>query len=103
MWQSSFFLVSNVTVSGVVVYTIASSFAANLQLKNDRVAPVSSIAGTANPWVYTDKYNRPRCVCILLNDGLSTFPTYLTFAGCISFPAPSLYLCPYYQTSIIYY
>ena len=90
------FLVGNVTVSGVVIYTIAGSFAANLQLMNDRIAPVSSIAGTANPWVYTDKYNRPHCICMLLIDDFSTFPTYLTSTGCISFPAPSLGLYPYY-------
>ena len=45
------FLIGNVTVKGFVVYTIAGSFAANLRLTNDRVAPVSSIAGTANRWV----------------------------------------------------
>ena len=45
------FLVGSVTVSGVVVYTIAGSFAANLQVTNDCMAPVSSIAGTANLWV----------------------------------------------------
>ena len=90
------FPVGNVTVSGIVVYIIAGSFAANLQLMNNRVVPVSSIAGTANPWVYTDKYNRPHCICTLLNDDLSTFPTYLTSASCISFPASSLGLCPYY-------
>ena len=61
------FPIGNVTVSGIMVYTIAGSFAANLRLTNDHVAPVSSIAGTANPWVWTDRYNRPHCVCILLN------------------------------------
>ena len=50
------------------------SYEANLRLINDRVAPVSSIAGTANPCVYTDKYSRPRCVCTLLSKGVSTFP-----------------------------
>ena len=90
------FPVGNVTVSGVVVYTLAGSFAANLRLTNDHIVPISSIAGTANPWVYTDKYKRPHCICTLLNDGLSTFPTYLTAAGCISFLAPSLNLCLHY-------
>ena len=90
------FLVHSITIRGVVVYTIAGSFAANLWLTNDHVAPVSSIAGTANPWLYTDKYKRPHCVCMLLSDGLSTFPTYLLSTGCISFPAPSHCSCPYY-------
>ena len=45
------FPIGNITVSGIVVYTIAGSFAASLQLMNDCIAPVSSIAGTANPWV----------------------------------------------------
>ena len=43
------FPVGNVTIRGVIVYTIAGSFAANLQLTNDWIAPMSSIAGTANP------------------------------------------------------
>ena len=43
------FPVGNVTIRGVIVYTIAGSFAANLWLTNDHVAPVSSIAGTASP------------------------------------------------------
>ena len=42
------FPVGNITVRGVVVYTIAGSFAANLWLTNDHIAPVSSIAGTVN-------------------------------------------------------
>ena len=45
------FPLGNVTVSGVMVYTIAVSFAANLQLMTDHIAPVSQIAGIANPWV----------------------------------------------------
>ena len=45
------FPVGIVTVRGIVVYAIAFSFAANLQLMNDHVAPVSSIAGTVNLWV----------------------------------------------------
>ena len=49
------FLVGKVTVSGIMIYTIADSFSANLQLTNDRIAPVSTIAGIKNPWVYTDK------------------------------------------------
>ena len=61
------FPVGNVTVSGVVVYRIAGSFAANLWLTNDRNAPASSIAGTVNPWVWMDRYNRPHFNCILLN------------------------------------
>ena len=42
------FLVGNVTIRGVVIYTIAGSFAANLWLTNDYIAPMSSISGTAN-------------------------------------------------------
>ena len=47
--------VSNITVKGVVVCILASSFAASLQLTNNYVAPVSNIAGTGKPWVQTDK------------------------------------------------
>ena len=43
------FPVGNVTVRGVVVFTVAGSYAANLWLTNDCVAPMSSMAGTANP------------------------------------------------------
>ena len=46
-----FSLVGNVMVKGVVVCMVAGSFTASLQLTNDRVAPVSNIAGTANLWV----------------------------------------------------
>ena len=42
------FPVGNITVRGAVVYTVAGSCAANLQLTNDRATPVSSMAGTAN-------------------------------------------------------
>ena len=97
------FPVGSVTVRGAIVCTVAGNYAANLRLTNDRIAPVSSTAGTVNPWVYTDRYKRPRCVCTLLSNGLSTFPTYLMSAGCISFPAPSRYSCPYYWTSLFYY
>ena len=95
--------VGNVTIRGVVVYTVAGSCAANLWLMNDHIAPMSSIAGTANPWVYTDRYKRPHCICVLLSNSLSTFPAYLMSTGCISFPAPSHCLCPYYWTSLFYY
>ena len=43
------FPVGNVTVRGAIVYTVAGSCAANLWLTNDHVAPMSSMAGTANP------------------------------------------------------
>ena len=43
------FPVGNVTVRGAIVYTVAGNYAANLWLINDHIAPVSSIAGTANP------------------------------------------------------
>ena len=42
------FLVGNITIRGGIVYTIAGSFVANLWLTNDRIAPMSSIAGTEN-------------------------------------------------------
>ena len=80
-------------VRGVMVYRIAGSFAANLRLTNDHVAPVSSIAGTANPWVWMDKYNKPSCICTLLCYELSTFPTYLISASYVSFPVLSPSLC----------
>ena len=41
--------VGSVTVRGAIVCTVAGNCAANLQLTNDCVAPMSSIAGTANP------------------------------------------------------
>ena len=87
------FPVGNVTIRGAMAYTVAGSCAANLWLINDHIAPVSSIAGTANPWVYTDRYKRPHCVCTLLNNGLSIFPAYFMSTGCISFPAPSCCSC----------
>ena len=78
-----------------MVYTIAGSFAANLWLTNNSALHLCpALLVWANPWVYTDKYNRPHCICTLLNDGLSTFPAYLTSTGCISFPAPSLVFVP---------
>ena len=83
-------------VRGVMVCMVAGSFAANLQLMNNHVAPVSSIIGTANPWVWMDKHNRPCYICTILNYELATFPACLTSASCISFPAPSLSLCQYY-------
>ena len=43
------FPLGNLTIRGAIVYTIASSFVANLWLINDCIAPMSSIAGTANP------------------------------------------------------
>ena len=97
------FPVGSITVRGAVVCTVAGNCAANLWLTNDQVAPVSSMAGTANPWVYTDRYKRPRCICTLLSNGLSTFPAYLISTGCISFPAPSHCSCPYYWTLLFYY
>ena len=97
------FPVGNVTVRGDIVYTVAGNCAANLRLTNDRIAPVSSMAGTENPWVYTDRYKRPCCICMLLSNGLSTFPAYLMSAGCISFPAPLHCSCPYYCTLLFYY
>ena len=97
------FPVGSVTVRGAIVCTVAGNCAANLWLINDCVAPMSSIAGTANPWVYTDRDKRPHCICTLLSNGLSTFPAYLMSASCISFPAPSYCLCPYYWTFLFYY
>ena len=45
------FPIGNVIVRGIVACMVAGSFAANFQLTNDHIAPVSNIAGTANPWV----------------------------------------------------
>ena len=45
------FPISNVTIRGVVVYTVADSFAASLWVTNNRVVPAYNIAGTANSWV----------------------------------------------------
>ena len=45
------FSIGNVMVRGIIVCTIARSFAANLRLANDHVVPVFSTAGTANLWV----------------------------------------------------
>ena len=42
------FPVGSVTIRGAVVCTVAGNCAANLWLTNDRVAPVSSMAGTTN-------------------------------------------------------
>ena len=43
------FPVGSVTVRGAAVCTVAGNCAANLWLMNYRIAPVSSMAGTANP------------------------------------------------------
>ena len=48
---TSVFPVGNVIVKDVMVYTVAGSFSANLQLKNDHMAIVSNMVDTANPWV----------------------------------------------------
>ena len=50
------------------------------------MVPVSSIAGTANLWVWMDKYNRPRCIYTLLI--LDCQPSLLT----LSPPAASVSL-----------
>ena len=83
------FLVGNITFKGIVVFTVAGSFAASLQLTNDHMAPVSNIAGTVNPWVLSGKNNRPHCTLMILNCSSSTFPTYLMSTGYASFPDPS--------------
>ena len=87
------FPVGNITIRSIVVYTVAGSCAANLWLTNDHVASMSSMAGTANPWVYTDRYKRPCCICALLSNGLSTFPAYLMSAGCMSVSLLLLIVC----------
>ena len=97
------FPISNVIVKGVVVCTVASSFATSLPLTNDHIAPVSNIAGNANLWVLTGKYNRPHCILMLLNYDLSTFPAYLISTYYISFPAPFWSSCLYYLASLYYY
>ena len=48
---TSAFPIDNVTVKGVVVYIVASSKVASIQLTNNCMIPVSNIAGTLNPWV----------------------------------------------------
>ena len=45
------FPIGNSIVRGIVVCTVAGSFATNFQLTNDLMMPVSSISGTANLWV----------------------------------------------------
>ena len=45
------FPISNITVKGIIGYEVAGSFSASLQLTNNRMVPVSNIAGTANLWV----------------------------------------------------
>ena len=40
--------IGNITIRSIVVYTVANSFAASLQLTNDHVVPVSNIAGIVN-------------------------------------------------------
>ena len=48
---TNIFPVGNIIVKSIVVYMVAGSFAASLQLTNDHMAPVSNIARTANLWV----------------------------------------------------
>ena len=48
---TNFFLVGNIMVKVLLGCTVSSSFSARFQLTNDRVAPVSNIMGTENPWV----------------------------------------------------
>ena len=43
------FPIGNIMVKGIMDCMVAGSFPASLQLTNDRVAPVSNIAGTVNP------------------------------------------------------
>ena len=83
------FPIGNATVKGILVCMVAGSFAASLQLTNDRMVPVSSIVGTENPWALIDNYNKPYCILTLLNCGSSTFPAYLLSASYISVPASS--------------
>ena len=83
-------------VTGIMGCTVVGDFAASLQFTNDRVAPVSNIAGTANLLVGIDKYKRLHCILMLLNCSSLTFPTYLMSTGYFSFPAPSLNLYLYY-------
>ena len=93
------FPVGNIVVKGGMVCMVASSFTASLQLTNDHVLPVSNIASTVNPWVCINKYKSPHCILTLLKCDSSNFPTYLIFAGYISFPAPSRSSCLYYLAS----
>ena len=47
---TSVFSIGNVIVIGIMVYMVAGIFSASLWLTNDHMAPVSNMAGTANPW-----------------------------------------------------
>ena len=42
------FPIGKIMVKGILGCMVANSFVASLQLSNDHVVPVSSIAGTAN-------------------------------------------------------
>ena len=100
---TNIFPVGNIAPKGIVVCMVAGSFAASLWLTNNRVVPVSNMAGIANLWVWTDKYNRLCYIFALLNCELSAFPTYLMSADYISFPVPSQSLCQYYLALPFYY
>ena len=83
------FPVGNIMVRGIVVCMVAGSFAASLQLINDRMTPVYNIAGTENTKVWIGTYKRPYYILMLLNYELSPFPAYFMSTGYISFPAPA--------------
>ena len=61
--------VGNITGKGIMGYRVVGNFSASLWLTNNRVVPVSNIAGIANPWVWTGKHKRPCCILVLLNYG----------------------------------
>ena len=52
--------------SGVTSCMVIGNYLASYQLMNDCIAPVSSIAGTANPCVPIGSYKRPYYILIML-------------------------------------
>ena len=90
---SNVFPIGNVMVRGFMVYIVAGSFFASLQLTNNYMAPVSSIADTENFLVLTGKYKIPHCILMLLSLGYSTFSAYIISTGYVSFPIFSTGLC----------
>ena len=97
------FPIGKITVRGIMVCTIAGRFFASLQLTNNCVEPVSSIADITNPWILIGKYKRLYCILILLNSGWPTFPTYLMSTGYISIPVLSPGSCLGYSALPSYY
>ena len=66
---TNIFPLCSVGVSGFIICMLAGRFSASLQLTNDYVAPVSSIADTANLRVFSSQYKKPYCILMLLSSG----------------------------------